>query len=88
MAKSKFTAEQISNILKESEPRGAAPAVARKYGVSEKSISNWRQRFKGLPSKDIQSLKALEAENNRLKRIVANMAMDIELLKEVNAKKW
>jgi len=49
---------------------------------------NWRQRFKDVPSKDIQNLKALEAENNRLKRIVANMAMDIEVLKEVNAKKW
>lgn len=88
MAKSKFTAEQISTILAEAAPRGATPAVARKYGISEKSIINWRQRFKGLPSKDIQNLKALEAENNRLKRIVANQAMDIELLKEVNAKKW
>lgn len=88
MAKSKFTAEQISNILKESEPRGSISMVARKYGVSEKSIMNWRQRFKDVPSKDIQNLKALEAENNRLKRIVANMAMDIEVLKEVNAKKW
>ena len=88
MAKSKFTAEQISNILKEAEPRGSTGIIARKYGISEKSIINWRQRFKGLPSKDIQNLKALEAENNRLKKIVANMAMDIELLKEVNAKKW
>jgi putative transposase len=41
-----------------------------------------------VPSKDIQALKTLEAENNRLKRIVANQAMDIEVLKEVNAKKW
>lgn len=88
MAKSKFTAEQISNILKEAEPRGSISSVARKYGISDKTIMNWRTRFKGVPSKDIQNLKALEAENNRLKRIVANQAMDIEVLKEVNAKKW
>ncbi len=88
MAKSNFTAEQISNILKEAEPRGAAAGVARKYGISEKSITNWRHRFKGVPSKEIHKLKILEAENNRLKKIVANQAMDIEILKEVNSKKW
>lgn len=88
MPKTKFTAEQISNILAEAEPRGSISMVARKYGVSEKSIMNWRQRFKGVPGKDIQNIKALESENNRLKKIVANMAMDIEVLKEVNAKKW
>ncbi len=88
MSKSKFTAEQISNILKESEPRGSIPLVARKYGISNKTITNWKQRFKGVPKENIQQLKVLEAENNRLKRIVANQAMDIEVLKEVNAKKW
>ena len=88
MAKSKFTAEQVSNILKEAQPRGSIPMVARKYGISDKTIINWRQLFKGVPSKNIQSLKALEAENNRLKQIVANQALDIEVLKKVNAKKW
>jgi putative transposase len=89
MAKSNFTAEQISNILTEAAPRGSTASVARKYGISAKTIINWRQRFKNNPTSDaIKTQKALEAENNRLKKIVANMAMDIELLKEVNAKKW
>ncbi len=88
MPKSKFTAEQISKILEEAKPRGSTPAVARKYGISDKTIINWRQRFRNQPPESIKNQKVLEAENNRLKKIVANMAMDIELLKEVNAKKW
>ena len=88
MAKSKFTAEQISKILEEAKPRGSTLAVARKYGISDKTIINWRQRFRDQPPEHIKNLKALEAENNRLKKIVANQAMDIEVLKEVNSKKW
>ena len=88
MPKSKFTAEQISKILEEAKPRGSTPAVARKYGISDKTIINWRQRFRNQPPKAIKNLNIIEAENNRLKKIVANQAMDIDLLKEVNAKKW
>lgn len=49
MAKSKFTAEQISKILEEAKPRGSTQAVARKYGISDKTIINWRQRFRDQP---------------------------------------
>ena len=88
MPKSKFTAEQISKILEEAKPRGSTLAVARKYGISDKTIINWRQKFRNQPPESIKNQKVLEAENSRLKKIVANMAMDIELLKEINSKKW
>ncbi len=62
--------------------------VARKYGVSDKTISNWRRKFGNMQSDDVRQLKQLEDENSRLKRLVARQAYDIECLKEVNAKKW
>jgi putative transposase len=86
--RSKFSAEQISQILEESKLHGAQGEVARKYGVSPKTISNWKQRFKGMQGSDIRALKGLEEENSRLKRLVARQAYDIELLKEINSKKW
>lgn len=62
--------------------------VARKFGTSEKTISNWRIKFNGMPAQDIKRTSHLEEENARLKRMIAKMAIDIELLKEVNTKKW
>jgi putative transposase len=88
MSRKQFSAEQIEKILEESKERGSADLVARKYGISTKSISNWRQKFKGANNEQIKKLKVLEAENNRLKRIVADQAMDIIVLKDLNSKKW
>lgn len=87
--KSQFTAEQISKIVQESYAyEGALKDVARKYGVSTKTIGNWKRRFNGMKSGDIKRLKDLEAENARLKRVVANLTLDVECLKEINSKKW
>ena len=89
MKPSKFSAEQMNQILQEAEShRGATNEVARKYGISPKTISNWKQKYKGMVAGDIKKLKQLEEENSRLKRLVANMAIDIDALKEINSKKW
>ncbi len=89
MAKGKRTsAEQIVQILNECKERGSQSEVARKYGISEKTLSNWKTKFKGMHTPDVKKLKHLEEENSRLKRMIANMAIDIEALKEINAKKW
>ena len=89
MPKGKRTsAEQIVQILNECKERGSQSEVARKYGISEKTLSNWKTKFKGMQTPDVKKLKHLEEENSRLKRMIANMAIDIEALKELNAKKW
>lgn len=88
MKPSRFTAEQITKILAESEPRGAAKEVARKHGITERTIYQWRMRFGGMQSTDVKRCRELEQENSKLKRIVANLTLDIDCLKEINAKKW
>jgi putative transposase len=84
----RFSAEQMNQIINECKERGTVSEVARKYGISDKTISNWKQKFKNMNVSDIKKLKALEEENSRLKRLVANMAIDIDALKEINEKKW
>ncbi len=89
MQRSKFTAEQVAQIIQEADAhRGATNEVARKYGITTKTISNWREQFKGMQSEDIKNLKRFEEENGRLKRLVSRQAYDIECLKEINSKKW
>jgi putative transposase len=84
----RFSAEQMVQIINECQERGSQSEVARKYGISDKTISNWKTKFKSMNVADVKKLKHLEDENSRLKRMIANMAMDIEVLKEINAKKW
>ena len=84
----RFSAEQMSQILSECKERGTQMAVARKYGISDKTISLWKAKFKGMDSGDIKRAKQLEEENTRLKRIIANLTIDNDALREINAKKW
>lgn len=88
MKKSQFTAEEITKILEEAAPRGASKLVARKHGITERTIYQWRQKFGGMKSAEVKRMRELEQENSKLKRVVANMALDIEGYKEVISKKW
>jgi putative transposase len=89
MQSSKYTAEQIAQIVNDAYAyKGAIKEVARKYGISTKTIGNWSRKFKGMQSEDIRNMKRLEEECSRLKRLVARQAYDIECLKEINSKKW
>lgn len=84
----RYKEKQIIRILKEVESGISVTEVWRKYGVSEQTVYRWRNKYGGLDTSELKRLRELEAENSRLKRIVAQQALDIDVLKEVVSKKW
>ena len=87
MRKSRFTEEQIIAALKEHDA-GARVRDLRKLGVTEHTFYRWRAKYGGMEVSDAKKLKALEDENRRLKHLVADLTLDNQMLKAVNAKKW
>jgi putative transposase len=87
MKKTRFSEEQMVKILREAD-KAPVSEVAKKHGVSDVTIYAWRKRFGQLEAVDVKRLRALEAENARLKKVLAERVMDIEILKDVAAKKW
>jgi putative transposase len=85
MKKTRFSEEQMVKILREAD-KTPVSEVAKKHGVSDVTIYVWRKRFGQLEPVDVKRLRQLEAENARLKKVLAERVMDIEILKEVAAK--
>lgn len=86
--KKRFTEQQIVRILKEAEDGMAAIDVCRKHNISEQTFYRWKSKYGGMEVSEVKRLKALEKENEELKKIVAEQALDIRMLKDVNSKKW
>ena len=87
MKKTRFTEEQMVSILREADQR-PVPEVAKKHGVSAQTIYGWRKHFGTLEPVDVKRLRQLETENGRLKKMVADRDLELDVLKEITRKKW
>lgn len=86
--KKRFTEEQIVRVLQEAESGVPVRDLCRKYNVTEQTFYRWRKQFAGMEVSDIKAMKALQKENEELKRVVAELTLDNRMLQDVNAKKW
>jgi putative transposase len=88
MKRSRFTEEQIIAILREQEVGAKTADVCRKHGISDATFYKWKAKFGGMDVSDARRLKALEDENAKLKRLLAEAMLDNAMLKDLAAKKW
>jgi len=84
----KFTEEQMITAIKQHENGAAVKDICRQQGITPATLYRWKTKFGGMEVSDAKKLRGLEDENRRLKKLVADMALDIQILKDVNSKKW
>ena len=87
MKKSKFTSTQIANILKEFDSGKSVEEISREHGVSRATFYNWRRRYGGMEASELNRVKELEEENAKLKRMYANLALELDTAKYIIEKK-
>ena len=88
MRKSQYSEEQIIGILREAEGETPVKAVCAKHNISDATFYKWRAKYGGMDVSEARRLRVLEDENSRLKRAVADLTVQVQILKEVNSKKW
>ena len=88
MKRSRFSEEQVIGILREAQSGSPVKAVCAAHNISAATYHVWKRKYGGMEINEARRLRALEEENGRLKRLVADQAVQIHILKEVNAKKW
>ena len=88
MKKKRHSVEQIMRILRQADGGQSIQEICREHNISEQTFHRWKRKYGGMEVSDAQRLKQLEEENRRLKTLVADQALNIEVLKEVNSKKW
>ena len=84
----RYSPEQIVKILREAERAESAREVIRRYDITEQTYYRWKKVYAGMEVADVKKLKAMQEENTRLKKLVADQALKISLLEDVNSKKW
>jgi putative transposase len=87
MRQKRFTEQQIHEILKEAEVGADTLELCRKYGISKNTFYNWRSKYSGMELSDLKKMRAFEEENKKLKKLVAEQALDIMALKAILGKK-
>ena len=88
MKRSRFSEQQIIAILKEQEAGAKTVDVCRKHGISDVTFYKWKSKYGGMEASDAKRLKALEDENAKLKRLLAETMLDNAMLKDIASKKW
>lgn len=88
MKRKRYTEEQIIGVLKEAESGLPVDQLIRKHGISGGTFYRWKSKYGGMDVSEAKRLKALEEENRQLKRLVADLSLDIQMLKDINSKNW
>ncbi len=88
MKRSRFSEEQVIGILRDAEGGEALKGLCARHNISLATFYAWRKKYGGMDVSEARRLRAMEEENSRLKRLVADQALQIQILKEVNSKKW
>ncbi len=84
----RYSEEQIVGILKEGASGMPLADLLRKHGIADATYYRWKAKYSGMELSDLKKMKGLEDENRRLKRLVADQALDIQMLKDINSRKW